>query len=404
MIRISQDKSKFVFSIIFLGALCFASYPMQSRSAEQNEAQGFLSALTHQDINNLPILLDSRLTVGGWASAGANYNPARPADQSNDPVSFNYRANEFNLEQLNLFIERTTSNEAGRWDIGGRFDFMFGLDTPYTQARGHWDQRLIGNNDLRYYQIALPQLYAEIYAPIANGLTAKIGHFYSIIGYESVGSPSNFFYSHSYSMKSSPFTHTGVLLSYPFQEGLTFYSGAVTGPDNFDQNLGAWSYLGGFNWSSQDKATSFALSVLNGDVSERIPDNLTYLSTVFQQKIAERWHYVLQHDHGWQANALGAGSQMATWYSIVQYLSYDIEESLGIGVRGEWFRDQSGFRYSAGPASYYEASLGLNWKALQWLTVRPEVRYDWSNAAVNAFNQGRTNDQILLGADFIISF
>ena len=29
--------------------------------------------------------------------------------------------------------------------------------------------------------------------------------------------------------------------------------------------------------------------------------------------------------------------------------------------------------YSAGEAGYYEVTLGLNWKPLKWLTVRPEV-------------------------------
>jgi hypothetical protein len=281
---------------------------------------------------------------------------------------------------------------------------MFGLDTIYTQATGHWDQHLIGDRDLRYYKIALPQLYAEIYAPIANGLTAKVGHFYSIIGYESVASPPNFFYSHSYSMKSSPFTHTGVLLSYPVRGDFTLYSGAVTGADNFDQDFGAWSYLGGFNWNSENKATSFALSVLNGDVSETINDNRTYLSAVLQHQITARVHYVLQHDHAWQANAFGTGTKTAHWYSIVQYLTYDIDDKLGVGLRGEWFRDQDGFRYSAGEAGYYEVTLGLNWKPLKWLTVRREVRYDWADSAIHAYDAGTKNNQFLAGADFVIQF
>lgn len=162
-------------------------------ASELQESQGFYQALIHENINDALFLRDARLSVGGWASAGANFNPDHPDDRSNAPVSFNYRANEFNLEQLNLFVDRQVLTNADKWDVGGRFDVMFGLDTPYTQATGHWDQHLIDDNDLRLYKMALPQLYAEVYAPIANGISAKFGRFYSIIGYESVSSPANFF-------------------------------------------------------------------------------------------------------------------------------------------------------------------------------------------------------------------
>jgi hypothetical protein len=85
---------------------------------------------------------------------------------------------------------------------------------------------------------------------------------------------------------------------------------------------------------------NFALSVLNGDASETIDDNLTYLSAVLQIPITENLRYVLQHDNGWQAHVTDAEG-MAGWYSIVQYLTWQVSEKLGIGIRTEWFRDQS---------------------------------------------------------------
>jgi hypothetical protein len=391
------------FSASLLSALLLFQ-PAVSDAIEFRDTQGLYEALTHENLNDVDFLRSSGLSVGGWIAAGGNYNPDHPVDRSNTPVSFNYRANEFNLEQLNLFVERQTVTGSDQWGLGGRFDGMFGLDSPFTQAAGHWDQHLIDDNDLRFYKVAIPQAYAEVYAPFGNGVTAKIGRFYTIIGYESVASPPNFFYSHTYSMKSSPFTHTGVLLSYPLQSNLTFYSGAVTGVDNFDRQFGAWSYLGGFNWTGEDNATSFSFSVLNGDVSETLDDNLTYLSAVFQYPLTERLHYVLQHDRGRQDNVMGAGTETAEWYSIVQYLTYSITDSLGAGLRAEWFRDQHGVRYGAGEAGYYALTGGLNWKPLNWLTVRPEVRYDWADAASPAFSGGTQQDQFLAGADFVVQF
>ena len=34
------------------------------------------------------------------------------------------------------------------------------------------------------YGLAMPQVYAEVFCPWGNGLSMKLGHFYSILGYE----------------------------------------------------------------------------------------------------------------------------------------------------------------------------------------------------------------------------
>ena len=53
----------------------------------------------------------------------------------------------------------------------------------------------------------MPQLYADF---AYNRLTVRLGHFYTIIGYEVVTAPDNFFSSHAYTMQyGEPFTHTG---------------------------------------------------------------------------------------------------------------------------------------------------------------------------------------------------
>ena len=126
-----------------------------------------------------------------------------------------------------------------------------------------------------------------------------------------------------------------------------------------------------------------------------------YYSAILQQNLG-KWHLVLQHDRGTQ-QAIAQG-QNAEWYSIVQYLTYQATDTWGMGVRGEWFRDQNGFRYSAGEASYYDVTAGLNWKPKSWLMIRPEVRYDWSQAQIAPFDGGQRTNQFLLGIDGVIQF
>jgi hypothetical protein len=47
-------------------------------------------------------------------------------------VQFNNRANEFNLNQFGLFVEKSIDHSVMAWQLGGRFEFMFGTGSPNT--------------------------------------------------------------------------------------------------------------------------------------------------------------------------------------------------------------------------------------------------------------------------------
>lgn len=378
------------------------------------------------DVNDTEFMKNMGLKFGGWFNAGVTYNANAPAGKFNGPVTFGDRSGELQMNQLYFYLQRAVNTEGDGWDVGGRFDFMYGSDAIFTQAygspRGHWDLNLTSGS--RFNDIALPQAYLEVFAPFGNGITAKIGHFYTIIGNEVVTAPDNFFYSHAYTMQyGEPFTHTGVLLSYPIDSNFTLTGGGVTGSDfagwdgAWDKGLGNWAFLGGVTWTSDDKGSSVALSSTSGAISEHDNNNWSLYSLVAKHDIMEGLHYTFQHDHGW-ANKI-VGGQDAEWYGINQYLTYDIQDNLGVGIRAEWFRDDDGFRVvspartlGALPASsYYALTAGLNWKPLKWVMVRPNVRYDWADKA-DAFDNGggssgyagKKNDQFVFSTDVVISF
>ena len=364
-----------------------------------DKSNGIISEFSNKEAADWTGLQPYGVTVGGAMAGGINYNPANTPNGSNGPVSMTDQNGSVNLYQLDLFIEKAIS-KGSTWDIGGHFEYMFGTDTRYTQASGHWDNNLFNKNS--YYNMALPQAYAEVYAPIGHGLSAKIGHFYTIIGYESVPSTPNFFSSHSYSFKSSPFTTTGALFSYALNDQWVINAGAVTGADNFDRDISTWSQMSSLTWTNTKTETTASFSVLSGDVYSNIPSQLMYYSAILQQTLG-KWHYTLQHDLGTQQNAIAQG-QNAEWYSIVQYLTYQATDTWGLGIRGEWFKDANGFRYSNGAANYYAMTAGVNWKPKNWLMIRPEVRYDWSQAQIAPFDGGQRTNQFLLGVDTIIQF
>jgi hypothetical protein len=229
-------------ALLFAG---FASAVDEPREQPAQEGSLELASLARLlDPNDTDFARKLRLTVGGWLNTGVTYNPAQPDDHFNGSVSFGDRANELQLNQLYLFIERKTITSDSEWDFGGRLDFVFGSDAIFTRSLAdpgdHWDAHLLHN---RIYGIAFPQAYLEIAAPIGHGLHLKLGEFYTILGVESVMAPDNFFYSHSYSMQyGKPFSHVGVLASYPLVADVELKAGAVT-----FSPLGGWD--GGFHLS-----------------------------------------------------------------------------------------------------------------------------------------------------------
>ena len=396
-------------------------------------AEGVIEATTGVNINETAALKNLGIEVGGWADAGITYashsNPNGnngPSGGTSSTIPFGTdRVNEFQLNQAYLFLEKAVATSGSNWDLGGRVDFLFGTDANSTQGAG-WDDQILGsdeNKTFNQYDVAFPQAYAEIYAPFGNGVTAKIGRFYTIIGYETVTSPDNFFYSHAYTMNyGEPFTHTGALLSYQINNNWSITGGAVNGWDNFRRNAGGgnWSFLGGVNWTSDDERSSLAVSLITGDeyivnrnranvVVGSNSSNRTMYSIVFSHDFSDRLHYVLQHDLGVQQNNTSSGRD-ADWYGINQYLSYDINDKLAAGLRAEWFSDNGytngGFsRINNFRANYYAISAGVNYSPASWLKFRPEVRYDWAdtNGAGKVFG-GNKNDQVQVAMDMIVTF
>ncbi len=147
-------------------------------SLAQADDKGAVESLTGFNINETAPMKNLGINVGGWVSAGVAGNPDSPESRTNGPVTFNNRANEFNAHQLYGFIERAVDAEGSQWDLGFRADVVYGIDAFYT-TQANFDDNLITDNSSRLYKLAFPQVYATVFAPVGNGITTKIGHFYT---------------------------------------------------------------------------------------------------------------------------------------------------------------------------------------------------------------------------------
>ncbi len=305
--------------------------------------------------------------VGGWTQWGYT---------SESTGMFNSDPDRFNNHQSWLYMEKVADGSKG-WDWGARMDFMYGTDANDTQAFGNnpgrWDY--LNGWDHGIYGWAMPQLYGEI----ANGdLSVKFGHFFTLIGYEVVPAPDNFFFSHAYTMyNSEPFTHTGVLATYKASDDVTLYGGWTLGWDTgFDQLDGGSNFLGGASLALTEEVTlTYILTA--GNMGAR-GDGYSH-SIVTDFALTDKWNYVFQSDMV-SLNTAGGGNNE---YGVNQYLFYTVNDEVKLGSRVEWWSSDAGFDHGGqtlprgGQHSYYEATFGVNYKPTGNLIVRPEYRHDW---------------------------
>ncbi len=383
------------------GCCCFiVIYMTANLPADAYERR---EALVSNNVNRQPFLQQNSLRLGGWISAGISYSTDNPDHHSAAPVTFNDRVNEFHLDQLNLFTQKLIDSDPNFWGWGGRIEVMFGTNARFTQATG-FEDHLISKNTFRFYDAALPQAFVELYIPYGNGFKAKIGHFYTIIGYEAVSAPDNFFYSHAYTMHyGEPFTHTGALFNFEAEHNFSIDIGAVNCWDNFNENFESWNFIGRIAWSSRNKTSSAVISVITGDVKDAQNQNRTLYSLVFTYNFSDTWHYVLQHDYGFQQQAITSNDSVS-WYGVSQYVFYDLSETIVGGIRAEWFRDDGDSRLNIGASgNYFEITMGVNWSPAPWVRVRPEIRYDWVDSSANAFDHQSKKNQLLFSMDIVLS-
>ena len=297
---------------------------------------------------------------GGWTQTGYH---------TESTGLFNSIPDRANVHQQWFYLERAASPSNGGMDWGLRLDVMYGIDADDTQSFGNepgtWDFQN-GFDRGGGYGWAIPQLYGEI---AWEDISVIFGHFYTLVGYEVVTAPDNFFYSHAYTMyNSEPFTHTGVLSTLTLTEKVTGYAGWTLGWDTgFNQNQGGNSFLGGFSVQVTD-STAITYITTFGDFGDR-GEGYSH-SIVMDSGLADNLNYVFQSDF---VDAGGGDSDIG----VNQYLIYSLTERLGIGTRVEWWHDDG--------VSYNEATFGINFRPCANVVVRPEFRHDWSPA--NGFDQ-----------------
>ncbi len=373
-------------------------------------------------------------TPGGWLQQGITGNARTSTDRFNGPLTFNDRESEYQLNQLYLYADRPADNEGYGLAIGGRVDLLYGTDWRFIQSQALEDR---WNRTERFYGLAMPQLFADV---AFNDWLFRFGKFYSVMGYETTPAVENFFYSHSYSFQyGEPKTHTGFLAKYKLSDRWTLGAGFDRGWDKWEDNNNKLELLALAAWTSADGRASLGFGLTSGNWDDTGTYNRTAYAVVLAYRFTQRAKYVIQHDLGVDQEA-GLADQFGQrrdgrWYSINNYLLYELDECWSLGLRFEWFHDEAGTRvggigsphgWQMGPnpargtplasaadrgwgGHFYQVTAGLNWKPRSWIIFRPELRWDWYAGPTNGqglmpFSTGTRSDQFTFGTDLILRF
>lgn len=300
-----------------------------------------------------PCCEDSQWVGAGWLAQGFVWNPYQPNDRFNGPMTWNDRANEYQMNELFYYFGRAAKTDECCLDWGARIDTLYGSSYRWNTSAGfetHW-----GNGS--FYGLAVPQLYGQLGY---NNWDIKVGRFYSPVGYYVIGTANNFFATLPYTFQyGEPFTHTGIIASKKVSDSLTL-GGAITHGWDTTDNTGnphagalatasytideqrSLAYVGVFgpepNFSGVNPSSVVSpLGTTFGYTSR-------YLQTlVYTRKFSDDVMGVLQSDFGTQHDALVPG-QTAKWYGVNSYLYWNMTCRTQWGLNGEWFRDQGGFR------------------------------------------------------------
>ncbi len=335
--------------------------------------------------------------AGGWVQGGFyNYNTGM----------FNDYPDNFNVNQVWLYSEKALDAKCG-WDWGYRVDYVYGTDAPDTQSFGNQLNTYdFGWFNGAFYGHAVPQLYGEVGY---GDLSVKLGHFYTIIGYEVVAAPDNFFYSHAFTMYyAEPFTHSGFLATYEANDQVTWYGGWSAGYDTGFDRFEGDIFLGGFSVGLGENVTAtYACTV--GRLG--FGTNLSGYShsVVVDVQLSEKLNYVFQSDyinydgivtHPASLMGLPLDPVLLYRYGVNNYLFYEINERLKAGIRLEWFNveeDPQGDR-----SDLYEVTFGFNYRPHANFVIRPELRWEQDNDGFTV--DPARNNQVGFGMDMILMF
>ena len=364
-----------------------------------------------------PVTLAGLLLVPGFLAAQGNASTDALKLSGFAEVSYAYSGHS---SGDTIIVGRLYDRLQNRFTLNA---FGVVLDKPYDPAKrsaGFHVEALFGQNatviksgggalDLGT-QGDIPHLYVTLNLPTANGsgVQFKAGRIPTLLGLEVIETVANPNWSEGNQfIYVENFTGVGVSVETKLNQHVDVQLRVINGWDQVSDNNNRKSLMGRVG-ISPDTLTSIGVVGFWGP--EQTGDNTANRyggEALFWRKLgaAQLW---VQGDYGReQANAaLPTPTQDARWWALGGWMTFDLNTTLGLAVRGDYVNDENGARTSGSlgfPANtahkFGSATATLNVRAWPNAVVRPEVRYDRSTLA--AFGGKKDQVSVALGVAYL---
>jgi len=346
----------------------------------------------------------SSTTLSGYVDTSAQWNLGT-GNAFTPPYSFGgaSKADGFNLNVVQLSLDKPL--DESEWAAGYHVDLWLG---PDANALGTASINSSGASDF-----AIRQAYVALRTPLGNGIDWKIGVFDTVIGYESLASPNNPNYTHSYGFTIEPTTHTGILGTYKINDMLNISAGIANtfGPSinektHVPQSFGTaaesyktymaaiafsaptdWGWIGGSTLSAGlVNGFNSAAGEFGGGGQTSFYLGATVNTPVSALKLGASLDYLTIRDanqtfvgNGGDGDFLGDGT---AWAGAL-YASFQATEKLSLNLRGEFVDDSADLigdvsDLGLARAKVYAATATAQYDL--WKNVITRVEFRWDHA------------------------
>ncbi len=376
------------------------------------------------------LLNDERIRIYGWANASANVSNAH---NSNMPTSYWFYANQVELDQLVLRVERQVDSvQTDHWDWGFRSTLLYGTDYRYMVSGGWFSDQLLLHN--RLYGADPTEQYIDLYTPgVAQGLILRIGRWIACPDIETQFAPDNYLGSHSILFTFDTYTQTGIMATIMLNDQWTIQACLHSGTDMAPWYKGAIATgMFGIRWVSPSNNDS-VYTVLNSINNAKFRtfaeqdqpsghDNFNYIVSTWQHRFNQYLITKTEAYYMWQFDAFVGGTPSlgpvepfggggglgapipgpARTYGAVNYTMFQFSHKDCLTIRNEYWRDEEGER-SGFPSTYTSNTVGITHNFNELLQVRPEVGY-YRSWTVPAFDLGTRKNLFMVACDVTLRF
>ncbi len=339
--------------------------------------------------------------VTGSVDLNYHYNMNRPtttaaAAAANGYRLFDVNPNTFRVALVDLAIENNPTD----W-VTFRTDLDFGQDAAIFHAAG-----LGAATDI----FDLQQAFMALKADVGNGLTFKLGKFVTMHGAEVIEAAANRNASRSLLFNYAiPFTHTGILASYPFSDYVALDLGVVNGWNNVLDNNNGKSIHGMLTIKPIETVTWYLGGTFGPETGGNDRTIRSLLDTTVTYAPVEIWAFTLNYNLGRDAGIAGASSGAADWQGFAAYADWKTTDTYGFTLRGEYYDDDVGTlglpTGATASGKLFEGTLTSHWYLTDGMDLRFEYRHDQGNNASFLKGNGTSKKfQDTLGTQLVYAF